>query len=426
MVTNEARSSLDRLRVLYVVSMFPCWSETFIVREIQALLQRGVDVRILSLRPASERLVQRDARALADRVLYPPPWPLAIWRVGREILRSPRRALEAPVLLIRHLWRRPAELSKSLVAWFRTTALVPALRTWAPDHVHAHWATYPSTAAMCLAEALGCRFSFTAHAHDIFQHDHLLARKLQHAAFTATISDFNRQLLQQRYPQSQNARIEIVRCGIPPASASRRRLPALGENVLLSVGRLDEIKGFATLVRACGVLADQGRRFKCRIIGDGPLRAELETQIERLELQPWIELTGAMPWEEIDRAMRRAGVFALASQRSLAGNMDGIPVVLMEAMAVGTPVVSTSISGIPELVENETTGLLVPPQDEAALATAIGRLWDEPALAARLSAAGRIRVIRQFNATREAARLHGLYQDTAGTTHVQTAAYRYG
>lgn len=414
------------LRIVYVVSMFPCWSETFIVREIEALRQAGVDVHIVSLRRCTESFMQSNARTLLPRVIYPRGYWQNLGRALQAVSLHPRRTARDWAAIAQSLWHRPGEMLKSLVVWFRTMGLVPALRRLQADHIHAHWATYPSTAAMLLAEHLGTRFSFTAHAHDIFEHAQLLEKKLEHASFVATISEFNRQFLSQRFGATASARLEIVRCGIAPTAAVRRRLPGVGETVLLSVGRLDEIKGFPTLIRACAELKRRGVAFKCRIVGEGPLRGELETQIRKLSLDAEVELTGAMASEEVDRAMRRASLFVLASQPALSGNMDGIPVALMEAMAAGTPVISTRVSGIPELIENEETGLLVPPQDEAALADGIARMLQDHELRRHCVEHARQRVIREFNAEREASRLLELYRDATGTSHAQATTYRYG
>lgn len=431
MLDREPRSMPHRqptgagLRVLYVVSMFPCWSETFIVREIESLLHAGAEVRIVSLRRCNESLVQSRARALLPQVVYPHgSWrnfPAALAR-----LRHPRAVLRFLGAAGKSLWKRPTELAKTLITWYRANGLIGELRRFDPHHVHAHWATYPSTAAMLLAEQLGIRFSFTAHAHDIFLHAQLLDEKITRAAFVATISDFNRRFLRNRSPAAHAARLELVRCGIEPAATVRRRLPDVDDVVILSVGRLDEIKGFSTLIRACKELQRRKFRFKCRIVGEGPLREELETQIRALDLNHRVELVGALASEEVERVMRRAAVFVLASQPGLRGNMDGIPVVLMEAMVAGTPVISTRVSGIPELVEDGVTGLLVPARDEASLASAIQRMLSDDELRRGCIERARMRVIGEFNADREALRLLDLYRETTGISHAKTSAYRHG
>jgi colanic acid/amylovoran biosynthesis glycosyltransferase len=239
-----ARRAFDQpaRRILYFVSMFPCWSETFIVREIHSLLRLGGEVRIVSLRHGSESLVQSDAAQLLDRVLYPRSWCRALVSLCERLVSQPLTTLRHPARIITRLWRRPVGMVKSLVAWFRTIGLLAEIEAFSPDHVHAHWATYASTAAMAAADHLGEAFSFTAHAHDIFLNDQLMTEKLTAASFVATISRFNCEYLRRRYPEAIAARIEIIHCGVPPR-AVRPRARATSGNLIVSVGRLDEIKG---------------------------------------------------------------------------------------------------------------------------------------------------------------------------------------
>ena len=162
------------LRVLYLVSLFPCWSETFIVREIHALARQGVDIRIVSLKPHSEPMVQPDAQVLLDRVIYPPSSLAGSLRAALpQVLKHPVKSVAELWPLVRSLWRRPAELAKSVISWWRTLAVMAEVQRFAPQHLHAHWATYPSTAARILAGRIGRPWSFTGHAHDIFKTDWL-------------------------------------------------------------------------------------------------------------------------------------------------------------------------------------------------------------------------------------------------------------
>jgi glycosyltransferase involved in cell wall biosynthesis len=174
---------------------------------------------------------------------------------------------------------------------------------------------------------------------------------------------------------------------------------------LLAVGRLDPIKGFDVLVDALGELAKTGRKFRCRIIGSGPLEGDLRARIDRHGIGDWVELLGARPQAEVRAALNAASVFVLPSVVTATGDRDGIPVSLMEAMALGTPVVSTRVSGIPELIEDGREGLLVPEKDAAALAAAIARLLDDPDLGPRLAVAARAKVEREFDASVEARKL---------------------
>jgi colanic acid/amylovoran biosynthesis glycosyltransferase len=402
------------MKVLYIVSLFPCWSETFIVREIRELLAHGVDIRILSLKPPQEELVQEDARELLPRVIYPPRgWELIRAAVS-GLWRRFGHNLGFILLIFRELWRSPISLAKTLVVWWRTLGAVEAVRAWGPDRVHAHWATYPASSAMHLSRLVGVPFSFTAHAHDIFVERQLLVPKLETAEFVATISEFNRRLLAQTAERAPAGRIRIVHCGIDVNNfpyMEGRPDPA----AILAVGRLDEIKGFPVLIEACKLLRDQGVQYRCAIIGDGELRTVLESAIRMYQLHNNVQLLGARPQAEVRRYLYSAGMFVLPSVVTSNGNMDGIPVALMEAMAAGTPVISTRVSGIPELVEDRLSGLLVPQKDPVRLAGAIEELI---ALAgpARLemTRAARSAIEDRFSVQRESAKLRGFFEGAVG------------
>jgi colanic acid/amylovoran biosynthesis glycosyltransferase len=408
-------------RILYFVSMFPCWSETFIVREIHSLLRLGADVRIISLRHAAVPFIQSDAAKLLGRVLYPRPWYRALVGLCERLISQPLITVRHPARIIMRLWRNPLVLAKSLVAWFRTVGLLAEIEAFSPDHVHAHWATYATTAAMAAADHLGEAFSFTAHAHDIFLNDQLMAEKLTAASFVATISEFNRDYLSRRYPEATSTRIEIIHCGVPRHDAMPRAR-ASPANLIVSVGRLDEVKGFPVLLQACNRLKRQGVHLQCHIIGDGPQRDVLRAEIERLELEDCVELLGALPSQDIEHELAGADIFVLASQCSRQGNMDGIPVALMEAMASGVPVVSTAVSGIPELIEDGRTGLLVPACDPVALADAIRRMLEDETLCRRCVACAARKVRQEFDAETEASRLLHLIRSLLGGLHAQKIA----
>ena len=178
---------------------------------------------------------------------------------------------------------------------------------------------------------------------------------------------------------------------------------------IVTVGRLDPIKGFDVLVDALAELKRRGRRVRCQIIGEGPLRGELQARVDRQGLSELVALVGARAQAEVGAALRAATIFTLPSLIAPSGDRDGIPVSLMEAMAAGAPVVSTRVSGIPELIEDEREGLLVAPQDSRALAEALARLLDDVALRRRLAVAARAKIEREFDAAREANKLLELF-----------------
>ena len=405
---HDASSGTTATRVLYLVSLFPCWSETFIVREIHALMRQGVEVRIISLKPHSEPMVQPDAEILLDRVIYPPASLAGSLKAALpKVLGHPLQSVRELAPLVKSLWRKPDELVKSVVSWWRTLTMIDAVRAFDPQHLHAHWATYPSSAARILAGRIGRPWSFTGHAHDIFVHDQDLAGKLNQADFSVTISGYNQKQLAARMIPRNQSRLAVIHCGVLPAD-----LPytAAGREAayIVGVGRLDPIKGFIHLVEACRLLKERGTAFTCDIIGDGPLRDTLQQAIDVAGLQAQVRLTGALPQQEVRTRINRATLFVLPSVLLADGNADGIPVALMEAMACGATAISTRVSGIPELIHHEENGLLVSPGDAAELADAMARLLGDAPLRTRLAEAARRTIVQDFDADIEAGKLLAL------------------
>jgi glycosyltransferase involved in cell wall biosynthesis len=397
-------------RLLYVVSLFPCWSETFIVRELTALLAAGADVRILSLKPPMEKLVQPDAARLLPRVRHPLKPPRAGYMRMRALAAHPIRLPSVLLKVTRRLAEKPMDLAKTVEALWRGVEHLDWIEEFDPDVIHAHWATFPSTVAWALAQMLGKPFGFTCHAHDIFVNDHLLREKIETARVAVTISQYNVGWLAEHATPRARERLKVIHCGVElpqfPFRADGRE-----PGTILAVGRLAPIKGFDVLIDALGILAKQGRRLRCRIIGEGPLEEPMREAIARHGLDGMVELVGAMPQAEVRNALYGASIFALPSVVTETGDRDGIPVSLMEAMAAGTPVVSTRVSGIPELIDDGKEGLLVPERDAPALAAALARLLDDPALGERMATAARSKVEREFDAAREARKVLDLFAD---------------
>ena len=403
----------SEFRVLYVVPMFPCWSDTWIVREIRALLSRGVRVTILSLRHPSETFSHPDARALSAHAVYSPRGLASAWAVAVCLWRAPRASLGSLLEAASDLWSRPVALAKTCVAWWRTLAVAGRISTTGPHLIHAHFASYPSTSAMILSRLLRVPFSFTCHAHDVFIDDHLLRQKLARAVVAVTISEFNRRFVGNRLGEAAGQRLQVIHCGVT-IDEFEYRPGNRDSGTILGVARLDEVKGFRYLVEACRLLHERQRLFRCEIVGDGKLRGDLEQQIAAAGLAGIVSLPGAMPQEQVRERLYRASVFALPSVVAIDGNRDGIPVALMEAMAVGTPVVSTPVSGIPELVRSGWNGLLAEPGNAADLARQLELLMDDPGRAAQLAANARATIEEHFDADREAAKLLASFRAAVG------------
>jgi len=391
-------------RILYVVSQFPSLSETFIVRELQALIDRGVDVRILSLKTSRERIVQPQAAALLDRVLHPASRWRTLSKSFRVALRQPTLSLRFLGMMLRELWRRPSTLAKSVVAIGRALGRIDEIRAFSPQLLHAPWATYPTTVAWFLSRLLELPFSFTSRAHDIFIEDHMMTGKLENAALAVTITEHNVRFMDRWMPAPGAIPVHVVHSSLNLSElpfARNGRLP----RKLLSVGRLVPMKGFDTLLVALAELHTRGVGFSCTVIGEGPERARLEALRRELGLEALVEFPGAMAQSEVVRHMTESTLMVLPCVVAPNGQSDGIPNVLMEAMATGLPVVSTRISGIPELVEDGVSGCLVAAGDATALADSVQALLDDPGQRDSFAEAGRRKVERDFDVRIEAGRL---------------------
>ena len=283
-------------------------------------------------------------------------------------------------------------------------------------HIHAHFTINAASIALMLARLLGISFSFTA--HNIFFIDRvLLKEKVREAHFIVAISDFSRRYLLGLIPDDNNKnrtmtdKVHIVHCGLSPdkfaPSAKRAENPV---PVIMFVAQLSERKGAPVLVEACKILVERGRRFRCIIFGDGPRRALLKEMVAAYDLEQVIDLMGAVFQEELREHLARADIFALPCITASNGDMDGIPVSLMEAMSMEIPVVSTYLSGIPELIQNGENGILVEEKDATALANALERLLDDEELRIQLGKNGRRKVMRDFNIDSNADQLATLFE----------------
>ncbi|MET1256763.1 glycosyltransferase family 4 protein [Aliikangiella maris] len=392
------------MKIAYIVSLFPCWSETFIVREITNLKKNGHEVDIVSLKHPSEDLVQSDAKALIDSVIYPAKGLSLLFNILAQLILHPFKSLHMFWLLFSRFIGKPEALLKSLATFFVTLSVLNKIKKLELEHIHAHWATYPSTAAFIIHKYLGIPYTFTFHAHDIFLEDHMLVDKFESCAFGVTISDFNINFIRDLLNRDYRSKIKIVHCGVD-LTAQKYNVENRAENTVFTIGRLDEIKGFKYLVEACSLLKQKSVDFKCVIVGDGPLKPALLAQRKSLGLDEDIEFLGAMPQEKIREFLGNVTLFVLPSVKTKEGNMDGVPVALMEAMASGTPVISTYISGIPELIKNEHNGLLVNPNNPEELANAIATLLADNAVRLKYAQQANQTIQESFCAEKEAIKL---------------------
>lgn len=396
-----AAASALRVRrpIAVLLSRFPLVTETFILREVEQLERQGQPVRLVPLIRETPAVVHREAEPWVGRALHT-PWlslPMAA-ALARALLRRPLRLLGILLRLVFGAAGSPAILWRSLALLPKSVLLAERLESEGVRHLHAHYATHPATVALVASRLAALDFSFTVHAHDLFVDRHLLGWKLRQAAFVRVISRFNHDTIVRLYPWAAE-KLVVVHVGV---DAEGRRPAHAATNagdapLVLCVAALKEYKGVAVLVEACRHLDAAGVRFRCEVVGEGPLRGELETRIAAAGLSGRVHLLGPRRQDEVARRMAAARVVAQPSVVAADGQMEGIPVALMEALAAERPVVASRLSGIPELVVDGETGLLVPPGDAAALAAALRRLLEDAELGRRLGRGGRQLVGREFS-----------------------------
>jgi glycosyltransferase involved in cell wall biosynthesis/peptidoglycan/xylan/chitin deacetylase (PgdA/CDA1 family) len=405
-----------RPHVAYVMSRFPKLSETFVLAEMLAVARRGVRIDVHPLQRRGEPVVHPEARAVAAEAHYEPLLSPAVLASQLFWLRRrPRAYLSAFAAALRGTLRSPKFLAGAVVFFPRAAHAARRMEADGVEHVHCHFAHHPALAGFVMRRLTGIPFSFTAHGSDLHVDRTMLPEKVAEAAFVATISEDNRRLILAECGERFADRVHVIRAGVdtglfaPHANGARPGAPLR----MLCIGTLHEVKGQAHLVEACRLLAEGGVDLRCRFIGDGPDRPELERRIAAAGLEDKVVLAGSRTREEVAEELAGADVLVSPSVPTRQGRREGIPVVLMEAMSTGLPVVASGISGIPELVSDGRSGLLVPPGDPAALATALGRLAADPDLRRRLGAEGRRTVEEGFDVERSADELVARFSASA-------------
>ncbi|NMC49496.1 MAG: glycosyltransferase family 4 protein [Desulfovibrio sp.] len=402
-----------------VLKGYPRISETFISNEIRLLEEMGLRIRIISMRRPRESFAHASVARIKADVVYLPEtlsgnWGEFLRRNLRQFRQRPGAYLRAMARMLRQLvkTRRSASLKHLLQAGY----LLQDPKSDPPAaHFHAHFAHSPGSVARYAAMLTGLPFSFTGHAKDVYtQKSAALTEKLRHAAFAVTCTGHNRDYLERL--AAGRTPVHLVYHGIDLSLFSPGPPPPLEPPLrILTVARLTAKKGLPTVIRALGLLAEKGLDFTFDIVGEGEDRHKLEALAGYSGISTRVRFHGALPHERVLDFYRAAHVFVLGCQVLENGDRDGIPNVLVEGMAMGVPVVATTVSAIPELVTEGETGLLVQPGDPEALALAVHRLLTEPDLRARIIPAAMARVRRDFDNTAHTARLAGIFREWAGS-----------
>ncbi len=389
-------------RIGYVLKMYPRFSETFVVTEILGREAAGADLEIFSLRAPADPHFHDTLAQVRAPVRYIP-------RIRRasELWDRLRAATET-------LGGLPPGATETLLqadAEDAGQALDLAMRVHRQGitHLHAHFASVATTVARLAAHLAGITYSFTAHAKDLFHadvDDDDVRAKAADAHHVVTISRYNVNHLRQLGVEAE--KINLVYNGLDLQTFTASTPPPADELRIVAVGRLIEKKGFEYLIDACHLLRTSGRRVRCELIGGGEREQALAERVQALGLQDVVHLRGPLPQDRVRQIMSGADVLAAPCVVGSDGNTDGLPTVVLEAMALGTPCITTAVTGLAEVVDDERTGLLVPQRDPVALARALERLGSDPELAARLRRHARELIERDFDSRRQARALAAL------------------
>lgn len=393
-------------RVGYVLKMYPRFSETFIVNELLAHQSVGLDIDIFSLRsPIDGRFHEMLSRVHAP-VTYLPHHGLKAEDLWERLRTSATQSGFSEAF---------AECCHEDVDdVVQALTLAQLVRERGITHLHAHFGSVATTVARLAACFTGVPYSFTAHAKDLY-HESVdpvdLQRKLATASAVVTVSDYNVRHLQTEFGADAQ-RVSRIYNGLSLERFPYRD-PADRPQRIIAVGRLVEKKGFDVLIDACALMRDRGRHTECLIVGSGGQEAALAERITQHGLAPQVQLIGPRPQEAVIELIHNSAVFTAPCVIGQDGNRDGLPTVLIESMALGTPCVATDVTGIPELVRDGVTGLLVAQNDPVELADALERMLDDAVLRTSLATTARRVIERDFDITTNTAELRKLF--TAGS-----------
>lgn len=398
----------------YLSHVYPVLTQTFTVQEVRYLRAWGLAVDVISFK-------QPRPRALlgCEPVAATLPGATYLARVGaRGYLRGIRLASRGPLALahtlsavIRAPFPAHTDLSqrlRSLAACARSIPVVSLIDRSHASHIHADFADDTATVAWIVHRMTGASYSFRSHTSFNPQ---LMARKVRDASLVLSISRYDRERLLEQAGADCADKIVVNYLGVNPEEWLPEPGAVRSNELIVCIGTLQEKKGQRVLVKACEILRRKGVRFTCWLVGDGPDRGVVSDEVARRGLGSTVEIKGYLDHKRVKEVMRGAAVVCLPCTVARNGDTDGIPVVLMEAMALGRPCVSTPVSGVPELIEDGVDGLLVPPDDAPALANAIASLLKDQAACDRLGAAAREKILRCFDIRKNAAEAAALLHD---------------
>ncbi|GAB4257782.1 MAG: hypothetical protein Kow0027_25120 [Saprospiraceae bacterium] len=369
------------VHVFFIVNQLYTWSQNFITRELTELNKLGLKMTIGARSIAERDDLTPEQAALRQHYFEIPdnPFkPAALLRHLRLALSRPGKYLKAWGTLF-SMKHKPGKFPRGIVCLFRAAAIAEVVEKRGVTLIHAHFFTAPAETALYLSVLTGIPYGGTAYAMDLYVDDSGLETKLHHARYINGTTKYNEAFIRSRLKADKDKALTLY-YGIPTSEKLPEPIPH-DKFTFVAVGRLVEKKGFKYLLEACAILKQKGYDFRCRIIGSGPLEEEFRNRIRELGLEEVVEMPGFVAPNEMEKEYRAGDVLAAPCVVAANGDVDGLPNVCLEAMHCGLPVISTTISGIPEGVEEGVNGWLIPPNDTAALAEAMEKALNEKNLA---------------------------------------------
>jgi len=397
----------------YITQSFPSLTTTFISREVSALREIEFNIVTFAVWKPNANSLSEESKGFVKNTHYvfPISWIKFITAHFYFLLTQPVKYSSTLAFV---LTRRDESIANRYRTFFHfCEAIYLALdaKRAGIRHIHAHFTINAASIALIISRILDVSFSFTDH-NNFFTDQIILKEKLKESKFVISISEHSRDFLLQLLPEEKKLKdkFHIVHCGVSPEDFAPPTCRATNERPLIfSISQLAERKGYPVLVEACHILDQRGCDFQCVIAGDGPQQPLLEQLIAKYQLQDKVQLIGKVFQEQLKSYLERADMFVLPCLVASNGDRDGVPVALMEAMAMEIPTISTYVSGIPELIEDHQSGLLVREKDAAALADAIQRLLEDAELRVQLGKNARQKIIQEFNIHRSGAQLGMLF-----------------
>jgi colanic acid/amylovoran biosynthesis glycosyltransferase len=388
-------------KIAYVVSHFPKLTETFVLYEMIAMEQCGISIELFPLMRDRTKVIHPEAIPFMARAHFEPFFSWAILHANLYYLRrKPGVYLNTLFSVLKNTWGNYRLFFGSIVFFPKSVFFAYQMAVEGIDHVHAHFARHAATTGFIIQRMAGIPYSFTAHGSDIHCDRRMLREKIAEADFVVPISSFNRQVILDECKGQYLEKMKVIHCGVDTRQAfqprSWKNLEKEHVISIICIGTLHEVKGQTYLLKSCKILKEAGYNFVCHIVGDGPDRPALMHQAALAGLDNII-FHGLLTRPEVIQMLQEVDIAVTPSVPTRDGRREGIPIVLMEAMASGVPVIASNISGIPELVDDNRNGFLVPPRDVQALASAIERFIKEPDLARRFGAVGREKVEKEFD-----------------------------